>query len=270
MQVSGTPPFKGDRSIRDASGVFLKTCYSVFSEDYSKIVNMEEIAEQSYDAMEAYILAQQKAGEKLKEASEVQSAVEKQFAGKFNVNLVESQNELSLKAEKSDKVLKYYNTIFLIFFRSNWQDKHLTDAINAANLNAIEQNKNALQKYATEGLVALQQIEAFESDLTVVTACKKVLNFYKDMCENKMQVLTEYLLASENFKKAKKQFDSTPASKRTQTDVDNFNKSVKEINRLGDAYNKTNNQINNERSGLIDNWNKTVDRFMDVHIPYSK
>src|SRR5688500_11623076 len=29
MQVSGTPPFKGDRSIRDASVAFLKTCYSV-------------------------------------------------------------------------------------------------------------------------------------------------------------------------------------------------------------------------------------------------
>lgn len=60
MEASGTPPYKGDKALRDATVAYLKTCYAVFNEDYSKIVNMEEIAEQSYDAMEAYLLAQQK------------------------------------------------------------------------------------------------------------------------------------------------------------------------------------------------------------------
>src|SRR5688572_28078347 len=70
-EVMATGGFKGDKSLRDATAAYLKTCYLVFNEDYHKIVNMEEIAEQSYDAMEAYLLAQEKAGEKLEEAAEL-------------------------------------------------------------------------------------------------------------------------------------------------------------------------------------------------------
>jgi hypothetical protein len=49
----GIAPWKGDRSFRDTTVAYLKLLYIVFNEDYGKIVNMEEIAEQSYDAMEA-------------------------------------------------------------------------------------------------------------------------------------------------------------------------------------------------------------------------
>jgi len=69
MEIQGMPPLKKDKTLKDATVNYLKTCYNVFNEDYSKIVNMEEIAEQSYDAMEAYLLAQEKAGEKLDSAA---------------------------------------------------------------------------------------------------------------------------------------------------------------------------------------------------------
>jgi hypothetical protein len=51
--IMGIAPWKGDRSFRDTTVAYLKLLYIVFNEDYGKIVNMEEIAEQSYDAMEA-------------------------------------------------------------------------------------------------------------------------------------------------------------------------------------------------------------------------
>ena len=38
MEISGTPPFKGDRTLKDASVAHLKLVYSVFNEDYAKIV----------------------------------------------------------------------------------------------------------------------------------------------------------------------------------------------------------------------------------------
>ncbi len=62
------PSYNGNKALRDSAVSYLKILYSVFNEDYSKLVNMEEIAEQSYDAMEAYLLAQEKAGEKLDQA----------------------------------------------------------------------------------------------------------------------------------------------------------------------------------------------------------
>ena len=50
-EVMGMPPWKGDRTLKDTTVAYLKLLNIVFNEDYSKIVNMEEIAEQSYDAM---------------------------------------------------------------------------------------------------------------------------------------------------------------------------------------------------------------------------
>ena len=50
-EIQGMPPLNKDKTLKDATVNYLKTCFNVFNEDYSKIVNMEEIAEQSYDAM---------------------------------------------------------------------------------------------------------------------------------------------------------------------------------------------------------------------------
>ena len=270
MEISGTPPFKGDRSLKDASVTHLKIVYSVFNEDYAKIVNMEEIAEQSYDAMEAYMLAQQKAGEKLAESIQVRQAVARQFAQKNNVNLIESKDELGVKAEKSDRVMEYYNKVYLIFFKSFKQDAYLTDAINAGNVNAMEQNRTALLRYADAGLQVLDTMTAFDSDLTLVTAVKKLLLFYKDMTTNKVQPITDFVLLGENMKKMKKTMEATPAARRTQADIDNYNKTVREINQALTVFNKTNNELNRERAALINGWNSAVDKFLDRHIPYSK
>ena len=63
-EIMGAPGYKGDKTYKQAMTEYIQICYAVFNEDYRKIVDMEEIAEQSYDGMEAYLLAQKKAGEK--------------------------------------------------------------------------------------------------------------------------------------------------------------------------------------------------------------
>ena len=68
--ASKVKPFKGDASLKNAYKKYWDLLYKVFNEDYHKIVNMEEIAEQSYDAMEAYMTAQQQAGRWWKQPTE--------------------------------------------------------------------------------------------------------------------------------------------------------------------------------------------------------
>lgn len=59
MNISGMPSFKNDKAYRDSAVSFMKLYFNALNEDYSKIVNMQEIAEQSYDNMEAYLLAKE-------------------------------------------------------------------------------------------------------------------------------------------------------------------------------------------------------------------
>lgn len=268
--IAGAPGFKGDKTYRDATTEYIKTCYLVFNEDYHKIVDMEEIAEQSYDMMEAYLLAQKKAGEKLKEAGEKQSVALKEFAGKHNITITDSKDELDVKLEKAGKVNDYYNKIYLIFFKSHKQDMYLTDAISKGDLNGMEQSRNALETYATTGLEELNAVGSFQSDATLVAACKNALNFYKQVATQKMDPISNFVLANDNFNKLKKTFEVMPASKRTQGDIDNYNKAVNDINKASNAYNKANNDINKQRNDMLNNWNRAVKDFLDGQMPYAK
>src|SRR5580704_11582143 len=64
-KTTDLPIYKGDNSLRQSSIDYIQLCYIIFSEDYKKIVDMEELAEQSVDEMQAYMLLQQKVDEKL-------------------------------------------------------------------------------------------------------------------------------------------------------------------------------------------------------------
>jgi|SRR5688572_3725310 len=269
IAVQGVPPFKGDKSLRDASVAYLQLSYRVFNEDYGKIVNMEEIAEQSYDAMEAYLMAQRLATEKLAEAGKKRSETGKEFAAKNNINLVDMGDIMDQKLKTSSRVTDYYNKIYLLFFKCYRQESYLVEALNKGNVISIEQNKNSLLKYATEGLEKLDTMDAFDSDASLKAACQRALQFYKSEASD-VTAITDFILKKESFDKLQKSFNSKPAAKRTQKEVDEYNKSVNEMNQAGNAYNKTNNEVNKKRENILDSWNNTVKKYWDNHMPYAK
>jgi len=269
FSIMGMPPYKGDRTLKDTTVAYLKILNSVFNEDYGKIVNMEEIAEQSYDLMEAYMLAQEKANEKLQQASEKQNEMQKKFAAKNNITLIESESASEAKMKIASAVMKHYDEVYLIFFKSYKQEAYLMDAVNQKNVNSIEQNVNSLQSFSEQGLEKLKDLKGYNNDASLIIACRNLLIFYKDEAK-KGSAMTDFFLKAENFAKLKKQFDSKPGSKRTQQDVDQFNKAVKEINDAGNDYNAINNDLNKQRSKTLDGWNHAVKRYMDEYIPVQK
>ena len=126
--------------------------------------NMEEIAEQSYDLMEAYMLAKEKANEKLEAASQRQHEVQKKFAVTHNINLIENTDEMSAKMKTADLVMKHYQEVYLIFFKSYKQEAYLMDAVNNKNINGVEQNMNSLQTFSEDGLEKLKELKAYNND----------------------------------------------------------------------------------------------------------
>jgi hypothetical protein len=266
FNIMGMPPWKGDRSFKDTTVAYLKLLYSVFNEDYGKIVNMEEIAEQSYDAMEAYLLAQQKAYEKLDSASKRQHEVQKQFAAKNNINLIEATSELGEKSKTASEVLAHCNEVYLVFFKPYKQEGYMIEAMNKKNLVSLEQNINSLKKMAEDGMEKLKKIKGYNNDATLIAACRNMLTFYKSEAIKTVS-LGDFFLKEENFEKIKKQFESKPASKRTQQDIDQFNNAVNDINAANKAFNDTNNQLNKERTDALNDWNKAYSKYMDDYMP---
>lgn len=265
-KISKLPGFKGDTEYRDSVVSFLELNYIVLNNDYEKIMNMEEIAEQSYDLMEAYLLAQEIASEKIKSASEMLAARHKKFAEANNINLIEDSSKKSLKLEKANLVYKYYNKLYLIFFKAYKQEAYLMDAVKRGDVNAMEQSKNALLEYSQEGLDKLKTIKAFGDDNSLKDACKQTLNFYKEEATEKSPIVINFFLKMEKFKSIQEAFNAKKEKNRTQEDVDQFNEAVNEYNSATNEYNTTNEYLNKTRSKNINNWNSSSTKFTKKHV----
>jgi len=266
-KITDLPFYKGDNSLRQSCIDYVALCYNVFNDDYGRIVNTEEIAEQSFDGMQQFILLQEKTNEKINEASGKINTAEKAFAAKYNVNLIEGSTELGEKMAIASKLNHYRNQLYLIFFKCNWQDNQMTDAMNKKKVNDVEQSRSSVVRYANEGILALDSLKFFMGDAALGNACKQMLTYYKRMAENDVPKLTEFYLKQENFDKLKKAFDAKPANARTKEDVDAFNKGVKEINDAVNAFNQINNKVNKERAQALNDWEKTEKEFADAHMP---
>jgi hypothetical protein len=262
--------YDSDLSYRDTVVSYLALSYNVFNKDYAKIVDLEDIAEESYDNMEAYMMAQRLAEDKLDSAYGNLMRETEKFAAAHNITLLESKDKITKKLEISNKVIGYYNKIYLIYFKSYKQEYYMITAMNKGDVNGMEQNKNTLVSCATAGLASLDSIKSYSGDLSLVTTCKAVLNFYKTEASDKMKEVIEYYMAKESFDKIKTAFDSKAESARTKADVDQYNKAVTDINAAGKKFSVVNDDLNTKRATVITNWNNAVDKFIDTHVPKYK
>ena len=261
-------PYKGDVSLREAYKKYWSVLLSIFTEDYHKIVDMEEVAERSYDAMEAYLLIQEKAGETVDAASAEVGRAYKAFANKHGVTLVQGEDsKLTNKLNKAGKVNQYLNQVYLIFFKSYVQEGLVLEAFGKRDLGAAEQSRSSMAKFANEGLIKLDTVKAFNGDGSVRNVCRKVLEFHKVEAV-KFSSMSDHLIKLEEFDKAKKTIEAKPASKRTKEEIDDFNKRVKEVNTMIDQNNKLHQELHTSRSKVLEAWNEARKRFMDQHVPH--
>ena len=266
-QVKKMSAFNGDISLRDTVFAFLELNYIVLNEDYAKIADLEEIAEQSYDMMEAYLTLQDVANEKLSSAGERLSQTEKDFAKRNDVTLIEGdETKLTARLRKASKMWKYYNEVYLIFFKSYLLEGQMLNAINENDMNAAEQIRNSLAQTAATGLKDVSSKQAFEGDNSLILAAKEILKFYQKEAEKDIVTILDFQLKKEHFEKVNESFQKLGKKERTQTAIDEYNKAVKDYNGSIENYNKVNDLLNKERTKQLDNWNKTVSKFTSKNV----
>ncbi|MCT4560479.1 MAG: hypothetical protein N4A41_03800 [Crocinitomicaceae bacterium] len=258
--------FNGDGEYRKSLNNFYQVLNAVLKEDYSKIVDMEAIAEQSYDLMEAYITAREQAGEKVSDAGKELDQELRNFCKKNNVNLIEDQSDISKKMEIASQVYDTYNQVYLIFFKAMKQEAYLMNAMSNQDLSSIEQNREALIAASEEGLEKLKAVQPYGKDSSMIVATKDLLNMYIQEA-NAVDETINLILATENFNKIKTSMDQKKPKDRTKEDVDQYNNAVNEMNAKVTSSNENNERFNKERAKKIDNWNSVAEKFTKKHVP---
>ncbi|TGL58469.1 LIC11966 family surface protein [Leptospira sarikeiensis] len=259
--------YDGNSDLKDAVIKYLNVYYTVLREDYGKIVDLKEAAEQSYDAMETYMLAEKKASEKLRESADKFNKEQKEFAKDNDITLYESKDRMSLLLKKSGEVMDYKDEIYLIDFKPYKQEYYLMQALKDQDVKAIEQNRETLLKYAEEGLKLLDKVVAYDGDPSLIQSCKNNLNFYKAEAKDQIPTLVDFYLKKAQFETYKKKFNEKDPKDRTQEDVDSYNKLLGEVNALVATYNNINQTLDKQRGTLIEQWNKANKNFLSKHIP---
>lgn len=268
MNISGMPSFKGDKSYRDTSVNFMKLYYNILNDDYNKVLNLEEIAENSYDQMEAMLNIKEAIDQKLKDGNQRVNDAQATFAKANNVYLIEGQaTALSEKLKKVSELNKYYNQVYLVFFKPFIQEQALVEAMGKDNVTGLEQSKNSLRKFSEEGIEKLKTIKSFEGDNSVTGACKSLLQFYLRESDA-ISAASDFALAKVNFEKIKKDFEKK--SETSKADVKVYNDAVNDMNKKSQKYNQTINDLNKQRTESLNTWNKTVNQFFAEHTPKYK
>lgn len=263
------PYYKGDKSLHESTNNYLALISNLQKENYDKVLNLEEIAEKSYDDMEAYLLFKRKINERMDEAMKDRQKSVQEYCDRNNIKLLEAEKtEESEKLKKIDEVMEYYEKVYLIFFKASLQDDKLVEAIKKNNLTAIEQIKGSLASYAQEGLDALSGIKSYRGSDALKSSAKKAMEFFKKEAAM-VDDITDHIMKEEDFKMIKKNFEKNAKAQDDKAEIKKFNNAVEEINKAAEKSNKANDKLNSGRSAMIEDWNNAVDNYMDTHVPYS-
>ena len=239
----------------------------LLNQDYAKIIDMKAVAEQSYDAMEAYILAQELADQKMEESQQEYESDLYAFANTHNINIVESDSDLGKKMKISNAVFEHYNDLYLTYFKVYINEIYLWDAVKSNDISAIQQNANALGIAAKEGLEILKTKDMYKNDTSIINATKTAFEFFIEESDVQIPKITEFLITNEDFETIKTTLEQTPERKRTKEQIDNYNKKVKDINKGVKHYNQVNADLNAQRQKVINGLNNTNANFLSKHIP---
>lgn len=264
--IRKAPGYDG-REFKDQLLKRLQFNKNLLNDDYGKILDLKAISEQSYDAMEAYMLAQEMADKKMEEIQQEYEINYYAFADKHNITIVENESDLSKKMQLSNEVFTYYNKMYLIYFKVYINEIYLVDALSAGDVNAIQQNSNALSTSAKEGLDILKSETHYKNDKQIAMATEKAFNFFIIEAEKRIPEMTDFLVLVEDLKQTQTTLEKTPQKKRTQEQIDSYNAMINKYNKDLKNYNKVNEELNRQRNTIIENLNKANQAFLSKHIP---
>ena len=265
-RVSQMPSYKKDPSFKAAMAQYYQLNLRVLQEDYAKIIDLEEIAENSYDLMEAYLTAMELVDVKMDSAFSKLSRAQKSFAEKNNIRLVEGEgSRLSQKIRKVGRINGYVNDVFLVFFKVRHQERYLVEAQNKGDIGAMDQASQKLMEFAKEGKAELEEMGPFGgTDYSLIQAVNSLMDFYI-MESNTAASIIEFYIVKEDMNKSSKYMNSKKQKDLTQADIDKHNRLVAKYNQAVANFNKQNDQLNTIRSQKRERWYKAQEDFYKTH-----
>lgn len=235
--------------------------------EYDKIINVEKLAQQSDDAMDVFMQADELIDKQLNEENVKVDIAYTTFANKHNIQLTPTESEWSKKIKIYNDVTSYYTVVSSICFKVNFTDLSLTEAIEKADLGGIQQNASALAQFADEGLAQLKEIQPYQGDYSVANAAQSMLEYYKKEATEYIPKVTVFLMFNDKFENARKTLESKTENNRTSEETDNFKVMSAKMDTEVASIQKSYRENFLEKKNVSRRWRTVGSDFMTRHIP---
>lgn len=266
QQASKLKAYEGDPALRDAVVQYLSISYYSLNNDYKKLVDMEAIAEESYDDMEAYLLTKERLGLKMDSARNALEFEVEAFAKRNNINLVDRETRLGEKIGNANEVHAYNNRVYLIFYESSWYEQEMIKAMSEERISEVEQFRQVLEINSKEGMEELKEMEPFRNDPELKDACYSMLEFYYGEAVRYMPNQVSFFVKTDKMKTMQKNIESKKRKDLTNQEIDDYNQAIKDYNDAIGEYNKTNEYLNKYREIRLNKFNKATENLYSKHI----
>ncbi len=225
---------ENDNMKEEALAVF-KLYKKSYSEDFSEINLLKKEREGSFEDMERYFQAQDKAEKAIYEASDRLHEAQRAFAETHKMIIEEAEKDETMTIIAN--VNKYGRDVFLEYFKVSKLNGACLDALNEQDATILEESRLALLKGTEEAYSNLKNIVAYKGDEDYKNKAMAYVAYNKLFATKDLATLVNILGNNE----------------RTDADVDNFNKIIA--------------QYNQDATDLLEQFNNANIRLMRTHIP---
>lgn len=226
---------KSQAHLREEMLSVLTSYLESFNVEFKVLTSLRLESENSFEAMDQYLTAQDAAEKKLSAAADRFLNAQRDFAKKNNILLVESDRNSEIN--QINRLNNYHRAVFLRYFKISKRNAAFLDAMGKQDGKEMSKILPVLQEECKQEWKKLQAMPDFNGDTGFRDANVKIVEFIKGLAEG-------------GYAKVTAAFQKKGLS---QEDVGTFNEVVE--------------TFNSQFSKLIDDYNQASDRLFKNNVP---
>jgi hypothetical protein len=242
--ISKAMPYEKGEKLKAECVEVLNMYKNVFEIEYQEVNVLKKSSEGSFEAMEAYFLAQDKAEKNLSKATDRFYKAQKSYIKIHNIPTEEpnGESEMERQFKAIAEVNTYTRQLYLIYFQMTKYSSVFLDAVAQDDKAGIEGKRKRLEAASEQALEKLAQIQDFKGDAGLLNVTKKIAKFYNELSKNGFVNVVKVL--------------RTKQTDLTQADVDGYNTAIE--------------TFNNKLPELVKEYNDAQTELMKKHVPKDK
>ena len=194
-KIKSMPALDGDTHLRDEAVEALLEYQHAFELDYKDIIGLKKKSKDSYEAMESYWKAEDKAEEKVNKATNRLRKAQQTYASKNNMTVADGKtdNALDQKMARITAVNNYWREIYLPFFKVSKEYDLLWDVLSREKSDPIDRQRGQVIRAASDVLPLLKAKPAFNGDVEFRDQTIDLLEYYQRVAETDFTKIVEVL-----------------------------------------------------------------------------